>query len=81
MKRKFRKLSAFQHRIEDDLSKLDYLLGTKTNFHVRSSCSSGNRTKLRAGSEYYHLKKAVKITEANDANVKMLFRLYRKRLE
>ena len=82
MKKKFRKLSVFQHRVEDDLNKLEYLFGVQKNFSVRSSCSSntrGNKGRLKVQTS--PLVRAVRITEANDANLKALYHIYRKRFD
>lgn len=81
MKRKFRKLSISQYREEDHVGKLEYLYGQKHTVSVRSTSPASKRARMvKNAAEGINLARSIQITEVNDANIKALFKLYRKKL-
>lgn len=80
MKKKFRKLSTSPFKEEDHVGKLEYLFSNKNTFSLRSTSPASKRTRIvKNVAEGLNLARSIKITEVNDANLKALFKLYRKK--
>jgi hypothetical protein len=80
MKRKFRKLNRFNHDVEDDISKLEYILNISPKFRYQSQpLGKSSEKSSRKIQDSIRMSYRSNITEANETNLKALFQMYRKR--